>query len=256
MIQILQEARLTINFNSAKMDFTNLLKKREILNCFRMASRPNEVQGYKMGRDSIESTAFQLEKLSDSPYHKFGTTGGFSHTFSPLNRDFQGTSRPIYAALDFLEYKHGAASHYGKSFFVLNDYAKHISTFSPFDIYGNRFKSDFNKLCTFFSFENFIANCQNDFFGYNCFKSLLSKANGENPLVHSNYGKGAEGNYIECHIHGQINIESDIKNIYLSKSELNDLYPKINTNEINKLILEVNKKFPKKKNLDFILFTD
>ncbi|KAB8040511.1 DUF3626 domain-containing protein [Silvanigrella paludirubra] len=256
IINVLQNSRLTINFNSSKLDFTSLLKKGEIYNCFRLSGRPNDLPAYNVGRDSIENSAFQLNNLTDSPYQKLAVTGGYSNSFNPLNRDFQGISRPIYAALDFLGYKHGGASHYGKSFFVLNDYVKHVCTYSPFDIYGNRFNSDYNKLCTFFSFENLIANCQNDFFGYNCFKSLINKANNTNAPIHSNYGKGAEGNYIESHIHGQVKIETDIKNIYISKSELQEIYPKIDMNQNLKLIKEVNSKFPRKSNQDFILFTD
>ncbi|MDI5303986.1 hypothetical protein MJN76_33920, partial [Salmonella enterica subsp. enterica serovar Anatum] len=40
--------------------------------------------------------------------------------YTPNSRTFSPTSRPIYAALDFLNGENGGASAYGKSFFELN----------------------------------------------------------------------------------------------------------------------------------------
>ena len=253
IIEVLHKSRITINFNSLNFDFLNLLKKRELLNCFHFSDKPNEVSGYNIGRDSIETSTFELTKLNMSRYQSYALTKGFSLSKKPLNKDFHPYSRPIYAALDFLNHQHGGAQQYGKSFFVLKDYVKQICTFSPFDTYGNRFQGDINKLCTYFSFENLIANCQNDFFGYNCLKSLIYKARNINFAIHNNYGTGAEGNYIECHIHGQILIERDIKHIFLSKRELNEMYLKKNITIILNLISEMNSKFPKTDGLDFII---
>ncbi|EAM2701099.1 DUF3626 domain-containing protein, partial [Salmonella enterica] len=219
MVDILQNARLTINFNAAKIDFVSLLKNKEYLNSYALGCRPGDLPAYNVGRDSVETKAFELERLADSPYAPYGQTGGFSVAYTPNSRTFSPTSRPIYAALDFLNGENGGASAYGKSFFELNDNVKTNCTLSPFDIYGHRFGLDTSKLSTFWHMENLIASCQNDFFGYNCFKSLVKMAKGEKFLAHSNYGKGYEGNYIEAHIHGDVCLFRDIKHVYLSLQE-------------------------------------
>ncbi|HCC0889719.1 TPA: DUF3626 domain-containing protein [Salmonella enterica] len=219
MVDILQHARLTINFNSAKIDFVSLLKNKEYLNSYALGHRPGDLSAYNVGRDSIETKAFELEKLAGSPYASYGQTGGFSQASTPKNRNFSPASRPIYAALDFLKGPNGGACAYGKSFFELNDNVKINCTFSPFDIYGYRFGLDTSKLSTYWHMENIIASCQNDFFGYNCFKSLVKMAKGENILAHSNYGTGYEGNYIESHIHGDVCLFRDVKHVYLSLQE-------------------------------------
>lgn len=235
MVDILQNARLTINFNAAKIDFVSLLKNKEYLNSYALGCRPGDLPAYNVGRDSVETKAFELEKLADSPYAPYGQTGGFSVAYTPNSKTFSPTSRPIYAALDFLSGENGGASAYGKSFFELNDNVKTYCTFSPFDIYGHRFGLDTSKLSTFCHMENLIASCQNDFFGYNCFKSLVKMAKGEKFLAHSNYGTGYEGNYIEAHIHGDVCLFRDIKHVYLSlqensysKSQLYDYAKQIN----------------------------
>ncbi|HAE8947065.1 TPA_asm: DUF3626 domain-containing protein, partial [Salmonella enterica subsp. enterica serovar Panama] len=133
MVDVLQNARLTINFNAAKIDFVSLLKNKEYLNSYALGCRPGDLPAYNVGRDSVETKAFELEKLADSPYAPYGQTGGFSVAYTPNSRTFSPTSRPIYAALDFLNGKNGGASAYGKSFFELNDNVKTNCTFSPFD---------------------------------------------------------------------------------------------------------------------------
>ncbi|EIC0620075.1 type III secretion system effector SopF, partial [Salmonella enterica subsp. enterica serovar Infantis] len=137
MVDILQNARLTINFNAAKIDFVSLLKNKEYLNSYALGCRPGDLPAYNVGRDSVETKAFELERLADSPYAPYGQTGGFSVAYTPNSRTFSPTSRPIYAALDFLNGENGGASAYGKSFFELNDNVKTNCTFSPFDIYGH-----------------------------------------------------------------------------------------------------------------------
>lgn len=126
MVDILQNARLTINFNAAKIDFVSLLKNKQYLNSHAIGCRPGDLPAYNVGRDSVETKTFELGKLADSPYAPYGQTGGFSLAYTPQNRNFSPTSRPIYAALDFLKGAHGGASSYGKSFFELNDKSKQI----------------------------------------------------------------------------------------------------------------------------------
>lgn len=219
MVEILQNARLTINFDASKIDFISLLKGQQYLNSHAIGNRPGDLPAYNVGRDSIETKAFELEKLADSPYAAYGKTGGFTLSFKPVNRDFSPESRPVYAALDFLKGQNGGASNYGKSFIELNDNVKTNCTFSPSDIYGHRFGLDTSKLSTYWHMENLIAVCQSDFFGYNCFKSLIKKASGENIVPHPNYGKGYEGNYIEAHIHSNVCLFRDIKHVYISLQE-------------------------------------
>ncbi|EGY6475506.1 DUF3626 domain-containing protein, partial [Salmonella enterica] len=101
MVDVLQNARLTINFNAAKIDFVSLLKNKEYLNSYALGCRPGDLPAYNVGRDSVETKAFELEKLADSPYAPYGQTGGFSVAYTPNSRTFSPTSRPIYAALDF-----------------------------------------------------------------------------------------------------------------------------------------------------------
>ncbi|EBV9454954.1 DUF3626 domain-containing protein, partial [Salmonella enterica subsp. arizonae serovar 18:z4,z23:-] len=107
----------------------------------------------------------------------------------------------------------------GSHFFELNDNVKTNCTFSPFDIYGHRFGLDTSKLSTFWHMEKLIAFCQDDLFGYNCFKNLVKMAKGEKFSDHSNYGTGYEGNYIEAHIHGDVYLFRDIKYAHLYMKE-------------------------------------
>ncbi|EKI6719020.1 DUF3626 domain-containing protein, partial [Salmonella enterica] len=65
-------------------------------------------------------------------------------------------------------------------------------------------------------------------------------AKGEKVLVHSNYGTGYEGNYIEAHIYSDVCLFRDIKHVYLSlqessysKSQLYDYAKQINQ-ELNR----------------------
>ncbi|ASG54599.1 MAG TPA: DUF3626 domain-containing protein [Salmonella bongori] len=236
MVAILQNARLTINFNASKVDFISLLKHQHYLNTYAIGSRPGDLPAYNVGRDAIETKAFELEKLTDTPYATYGNTGGFTPSFKPANRDFSPESRPVYAALDFLKGPNGGASSYGMSFFELNDNVKINCTFSPFDIYGHRFGLDSRKLSTYWHMENLISVCQSDFFGYNCFKSLVKMANGESVIPHPNYGKGYEGNYIEAHIHGEVCIFRDIKHVYISLQE--SPYPLVKMQEYARTINE------------------
>ncbi|WJG70572.1 DUF3626 domain-containing protein [Spiroplasma ixodetis] len=225
--KILQSSRLTINFDFSKIyDINN--KWPEVLNCFAYKEKPNEISNYNVGRASIEEVAFYLNQLFDnSKYEKFGRFSTPTGDQTKRSANFQWTSRPCYAALDFLENPMGGAPMYGKSFIVLKDYVKHNCTYSPYDTYspptfsGGKLK---DKISTFLHFSRLIRYCQNDLFGYNCLESLINKANGKDFVPHRNYGK-SEGNYIEAHIYSRILFARDIKQICLSKAEFDSHTP-------------------------------
>lgn len=241
IIKTLQSSRLTINFDFSKIyDINN--KGPEILNCFAYREKPNEITNYNVGRANIEETAFYLSKLFDnSKYEKFGRYSTATGDQTKRSANFQWTSRPCYAALDFLENPIGGAPMYGKSFIILKDYVKHNCTYSPYDTYSPPMFSNGrlkNKISTFFHFTRLIRYCQNDLFGYNCLESLINKAKGKNLDPHRNYGKSV-GNYIEAHIHSRILFARDIKQICLSKEEF-DSHPPSKQKQILEKINEIN----------------
>lgn len=162
IINILQSARLTINFDFSKIyDINN--KWPEVLNCFAYLEKPNEISNYNVGRANIEEIVFYLSQLfTNSEYEKFGRYSPPTGDQTTRSADFQWTSRPCYAALDFLENSTGGAPMYGKSFLILKDYVKHNCTYSPYDTYSppifhwRMFK---DKISTFLHFPRLIRYC-------------------------------------------------------------------------------------------------
>ncbi len=249
IIRTLQNSRLTINFNASKIEPKVLFSKDfQVVNSFAFKQKPGEINDYNIGRQNTERITFSIESIEKDPYAKYGANYGNFEQFGQFskNRDFQWTSRPCYAALDFLEGTYGGAVTYGKSFLVLNDYLKHVSSYCPVDTFQ---AMNFNKLCTFFHFENLIANCQNDWFGYNCLDSLVRKAKGQEIIPHVNYGVGGRNNYIDTQVYNRIYLNRDVKEIHISNEELNLLNAKAKTEYLksfNSINLEYSNKFKRK----------
>ncbi len=241
IVDMLKESRVTVNFDLSKIEDINN-GTSEIFNCFAFNHKPNEILNYNVGRAYVEQDIFDLNKIfNNSQYEKYGRFSKRHGDQTVRSADFQWTSRPCYAALDFMENAHGGAPMYGESFVVLKDHMKHNSTFSPFDTYSPPLLSSASKdkLSTFFHFPKLVKSSQNDLLGYNCLKSLVKKAKGESFIPHRNYGKSV-GNYIETQVHSRILLSRDVKQISLSANEFHNL-PVVKQKKMQAEIDKINK---------------
>jgi len=217
MLQALRDARLTINFNPVQL--VQSLRPHlgsEWVNCFAFREKPGAPRGSNVGRAHMEEFALGLGELlgGNQPYAEFAR--------DCQERSFQWTSRPCYAALDFLHGPKGGAPTYGSSFLVLHDRFKHVCSYSPVDTFAQRLGRDVNpnELSTFFHLEALIGNCQDDWLGYSCLGSLKKKASGKDVPIHRNYGHGGRNNYIDVQVYARILLHRDVKEIHLSYEDL------------------------------------
>lgn len=229
MVALLQGSRLTINFKLHEVrELPALYKEREYKNCFAVGEARGQPPGYTVGRAQLEESTLGIRRLlQTSAFRDFGRYESESDATvrQPL---FQWTSRPLYAALDFLKGPHGGASHYGKSFLVLAKHMRNVSTFSPVDTFAttrlvtNAVTPD--KVCTWHHFPRLVAHAQKDTFGYNCLRNLYLAANGQpkSPLP-SGYGKGGQNNHIEAQVHGRLVFGRDVEAVHVSMDELHQL---------------------------------
>lgn len=225
MLQVLQEARLTINFNAVQVERLSSTRiDSEVVNCFAFPEKPGAPVGSNAGRAHMEEHVLGLGELlrGNQPYAKYGRYDSDGGRAGPA-QDFQWTSRPCYAALDFLYGPHGGAPTYGQSFLVLHDHFRHVCSYSPVDTFAMRW-SHVNvhpdELSSFFHLETLIARCQDDIWGYSCLKSLKAKARGQSFPIHRNYGYGGSHNYIDAQVYARILLHRDVKEIHLARGDL------------------------------------
>ncbi|SUA89305.1 Protein of uncharacterised function (DUF3626) [Pandoraea pulmonicola] len=163
------------------------------------------------------------------PYAEFGRYDSVVFGAGPA-RDFQWTSRPCYAALDFLHGPNGGAPTYGHSFLVLHDHFKHVCSYCPVDTFALRLRHANvhpHELSTFFHLETLIAHCQDDLWGYSCLKSLKAKACAEDIPIHRNYGYGGWNNYIDAQVYARIVLHRDVKEIHFARKDLSQMPAKL-----------------------------
>lgn len=141
IIDMLRNARLTINFKPAKW-FRNEVKFEKYGGMFEVGY--NHRDNYAIDRDNAEMNMFNyggrsgplaadMKKLGVADVKNVSTTD--VRDYSPTNPDFLGGMRPKYAAVDYNFAVNGGAAHprYGKSFFVLKEHVKMNATFTPND---------------------------------------------------------------------------------------------------------------------------
>lgn len=229
MVALLQGSRLTINFKLHEVrELPALYKEREYKNCFAVGEARGQPPGYSVGRAQLEESTLGIRRLlQTSAFRDFGRYESERNATirQPL---FQWTSRPLYAALDFLKGPHGGASHYGKSFLVLAKHMRNVSTFSPVDTFAttrlvaNAVTPD--KVCTWHHFPRLVAHAQRDKFGYNCLRNLYLAATGQpKSPPPSGYGKGGQNNHIEAQVHGRLVFGRDVEAVHVSMDELHQL---------------------------------
>lgn len=227
VVSRLQASRLTINFRAERLLGSEWFKRGEYLNCFTFGESPGQPLGYPVGRAQMEEHALGMRRaLNCSPFREYGR---FESACDATRRQrwFQPSSRPLYAALDFLDGPRGGARHYGGSFLVLADHMKDVATFTPVDSFATRFLRDAvtpDKVCTSKHFPRLVAHAQEDRIGYNCLKHLCRAADGLPGPIPAGYGAGGANNYIEAQIYGRIRFDRDVKEIHVSRAEL-DLLP-------------------------------
>jgi hypothetical protein len=225
MLRVLREARLTINFNPVQIEQSSSARiGDEVVNCFAFREKPGAPRGSNAGRAHMEEYVLGLGELlrGKQPYAEFGRYDSAGFGAGPA-RDFQWTSRPCYAALDFLHGPNGGAPTYGHSFLVLHDHFKHVCSYCPVDTFALRLGHANvrpNELSTFFHLETLIARCQDDPLGYSCLKSLKAKACGKDMPVHRNYGYGGRNNYIDAQVYARIVLHRDVKEIHFASKDL------------------------------------
>lgn len=229
MVHVLRDARLTVNFDIRQVDraFAAHLGD-EVANCFAFRERPGAPAGSSVGRARMEEQILGLGRLlragePDADYGRFESESG-----TGASREFQWTSRPVYAALDFLDGPRGGAPTYGNAFLVLHDHVKHACVFSPVDTFSLELGPQSvhpDALATFFHLDTLVAHCQDDWFGYSCLKSLKARANGDEVPVHAHYGHGGRHNYIDVLVHARVLLHRDVKEIHLDSESLRRLSP-------------------------------
>ncbi len=227
MVAMLQRSRLTINFKAEQLvQSDGWFKQDEYLNCFARGEGPGQPVGYSVGRAQMEESALGLSRtLNSSTCREYGRFESVADA-TRRQRWFQPGSRPLYAALDFLDGPRGGAQHYGGSYLVLEEHMKRMASFTPTDSFATRHLRNAvspEKVCTWHHFPRLVRHAQNDLVGYNCLKHLCRAADGQVGPVPSGYGKGGANNYIEAQVYGRIRFECDVKEIHISLAELNDL---------------------------------
>jgi hypothetical protein len=226
IVSRLQASRLTINFRTEQLIRSDWLKRGEYLNCFALGENPAQPPGYAVGRAQIEEHALGMRRaLNDSPFRDFGR---FESDRDATRRQpwFQSNSRPLYAALDFLNGPRGGARHFGGSFLVLADHMKEIASFTPVDSFATRLGRDAvtpDKVCTWHHFPRLVAHAQDDRVGYSCLAQLCRAADGLPAQIPDGYGRGGANNHIEAQIYGRIRFDRDVKEIHVSDAELDEL---------------------------------
>ncbi|WP_377160570.1 DUF3626 domain-containing protein [Roseateles sp. UC29_93] len=232
MTAVLQDARLTINMPLERLlEFMAPGSGGEYLNCFARSGQIQKRPDYVPQRAKLEEQALGMhETLARSAYRDFGqyrsANGGDGG-----NPSFQWTSRPLYCAVDFLKSPRGGAQAYGKSYLVLAEHMKHVSTFSSVDSFARDLSPSRSRMvkperiCTWHHFPRLIVHAQNNEVGYNCLTTLKDAAAGIVGKVPARYGKGKKHGYIEAQIHGRLKLDRDVKEIHICRSELEQLQP-------------------------------
>ncbi len=228
VVSVLQAGRLTINFKADQLGGADdWIRRGEYVNCFALGDRPGQPAGYSVGRARMEERVLGFDSVLDSnPFRDYGRYAD-SRDATKRQRWFQWTSRPLYAALDYLNGPRGGAPHFGASYLVLADHMKQVSTFTPVDSYATSGLCDAirpDKVCTWHHFPRLVAHAQNDLFGYNCLEHLCRAADGKTGSVHARYGKGGVGNHIEAQVHGRVRLDRDVKEVHISRMELDQLH--------------------------------
>jgi Protein of unknown function (DUF3626) len=244
MVRVLRDARLTVNFDLQQVENSSSPRLGdEVLNCFAFREKPGAPAGSNAGRAHMEEQVLGLSDLlrPEHPYAEFGRYDSCSG-IGPA-RDFQWTSRPCYAALDFLHGANGGAPTYGRSFLVLQDHFKHVCSYSPVDTFALRWGRSVrpDELSTFFHPETLIANCQDDLLGYSCLKGLKARARGDARSIHPNYGHGGRNNYIDAQVHARILLHRDVKEIHIDSRELQQLAPR-QQNALDQMRAQINRR--------------
>ena len=228
VVATLQNARMTINFKAQTLVSRSdqWFQRGEYLNCFELGDSADRPAGYSVGRAQIEDSTLGLRRLiNGSPLGRYGRFESGTDA-TRKQRWFQSASRPVYGALDFLNAPRGAASHYGQSYLVLADHVKQSATFTPVDTFATRILRNAVKpdqVCTAEHFPRLVAHAQDHPFGYSCLKQLCRAAKGDAGPIPAGYGQGGESNYIEAQIFGRVRFDRDVKEIHISRVELDAL---------------------------------
>jgi hypothetical protein len=177
MVQILEEAPLTINFNAGGFfatpnDSTNYNSwyQKDTLTVHGKVRDVVKLDGTRepCERKKVLQMGMSKNKDANGPrgaffgrgvaVDRFANLGGIDLLYNEQgkkivlakNPDFVGASRPRYAAINYANYRNGAVPHagYGNSCFVLNNRLKKSATFSSMDSFEVDSKDEFCTLDT------------------------------------------------------------------------------------------------------------
>jgi hypothetical protein len=245
MVKFLQDSDLTINFTVFKF-FNKVPSGKTYDNQFGSGQKWGDAS-YLKTRDEAEEAMFDFANVKRGggnvvPQPVLARIKKFGQ-FDTNPVDFEAISRPKYAALNFTRDANGAASQWGKSFFVLKTYIKHNCTFVETDSFaflGKASATAQNHVATFTDMIRLVR-----YINPNMLEALYNAMRGL-PTTGFHYGGT---NYIESHLHGEIKFSRDIEKIVVSKAELSDSALKSAATTFPKYLKQVDEKTVR-KNID------
>lgn len=206
LVRHLQDSDLTVNFRAN--EFFDGAAKDRLFNAFERNNTPD----YMRQRDQAEEGLFDYSNARG----KAGAKGvldrvkKFGRYAAGTNPSFAPSMRPKYAALNFANYREGAAKSYGRSFMVMKEHVKHNCSFTDKDSFGyigNTNGANFS--ANYHHVSRLIVNMEE-----RMLKALYNIATG-------NYLEAVRfGGYIEAQVHGNILFNRDVKKICIDNMEM------------------------------------
>ncbi|HTI18104.1 MAG TPA: DUF3626 domain-containing protein [Trinickia sp.] len=246
MVQVLQEARLTINFDSSKW-FGQANSAGRYSNMFERIVGPSTSKntvGQLRERNTVEKRMMDFGGQATRPLAPpnaqhiqkvlayYGDTGIDRHGL-PTSNSFDPSVRPRYGAVDFGYCRFGAAGdhRYGHSFFILKEHVKHNATYTHTDSfkveedlakrraeYGGRAVSLHDATATYFQLEKILLYCTpsmlQNIYDYATGRKERGK---ENALPVDTTAHWV--NYLEFQAHSEIEFHRDVEAMVLYRPE-------------------------------------
>lgn len=233
MLKLLRDSRLTINFSRHQVRAVcqGFANKAEFKNVYALS--PEQLKAARTDRYlsekriPAENETFALDALLQRPEFK---NLGFD---APAGRPNAWASRPLYGAADVFHLPHGGARGYGRSFLVLEERLKQVSTLTHDDSIQTFLKQATpSRPGSFLHPERLLAEAarahldvEKDQRGRpvpdTFFKTLLDRAVAGAPP-----SSGApQVPFIEAQVHASVRLDRDVRELHLSRRDLEEALP-------------------------------
>lgn len=207
LVKHLQDSDLTVNFKANEF-FDGATAKDRLFNAFERSNTPS----YMSQRDQAEEGLFDYSNTRGKTEKKgvLDRVKKFGRYAAGTNPSFAPSMRPKYAALNFANYREGAAKSYGRSCMILKEHVKHNCSFTDRDSFGYIGNaSGASMTANYHHISRLIENMEE-----RMLKALYNIATG-------NYLEVVRfGGYIEAQVHGNILFNRDVKKICIDNMEM------------------------------------